>query len=139
VGAMKVNGQTFATVQDGIDALPYPLPAECEGEPCELEFQRTREMNTVRWGPPRAPGREVWEYSEGDDEPHYVRDCTEEEIKEREAAYASAMAEWHRTQGLARTSGPLRDTARVKMTSGVYYEMIGDGKAWFVTARGHER
>lgn len=121
------------------DMLPYPLPPECAGEIDSLDFERRHESSEVRWGPPCPPGHEVWEYSEGDDEPHYVRDCTEKEIAEREAAYEAAMAEWRRTNGLARTRGPIVDECRVKLTDGRYWRLLGNGKdAWVIVEFGHE-
>ncbi len=121
------------------DLLPYPLPAECSGEIETLDYERRHESNEVRWGPPRPPGHEVWEYGEGDDEPHYVRDCTDEEIAERESAYAAAMAEWRRTDGLARTKGPIVDECRVKLIDGRYWRLLGNGKdTWVIVEYGRE-
>ncbi len=135
----EINGVTFTTIAEALAMLPYPLPIECDGEPVALEFARSRDSQLLRWGPPRMPGREVWEYRDGDDEPHYVRDCTEEEIAARNAAYEAELAEWHRTQGMVRTTGPIRDTAKVRMVGGKWYELIGDGAQWYVTAVGHDR
>lgn len=119
-------------------ALPFPIPEECKGEIDVLEYSCRRESQLVRWGPPDPPGREVWAYSDGDDEPHYVRDCTEEEIAEREADFAKAMQQWRDTQGLARTHGPVVHECTVRMVGGRYYRLLGGSEGWHVVEAGFD-
>ena len=117
-----------------VDAvLPCPLPAEIGTDIRALTVSTHDTSTTLRYSPPMHPGREVWEYSDGDDEPHYVRDCTPEELAAREARYREAKAEWTRTLGLLRTKGPPVHVVNVSTELGEF-ELRGDGRAWWVVS-----
>jgi hypothetical protein len=123
-----------------LSSLP-PLPSEIDPALIEeLNFTNRASRSAVRYNQPQPPGHEVWEYYDGDDEPTYVRDCTPEEIAEREAAYAKAYAEWRRNGGVVFTHGSAVYEMSLTLSDGRYYKLTGDGKTgWDIIGEGQAR
>ena len=111
--------------------LPYPLPAECAGVVESFTYSQHPQIEMLHFSRPHPPGHEVWVDHEWGDGLRYDRDCTPEEIAEREESYKKALAKWEATQGMAIVhTGPTVDHAKVTMADGRYYVLVGDGERW---------
>ena len=112
-------------------SLPYPLPAECAGVVESFTYSQHPQIEMLHFSRPQPPSHEVWVDHEWDDGLRYNRDCTPEEIAEREESYKKALAKWEATQGMAIVhTGPTVDRAMVTMADGRYYVLVGDGERW---------
>jgi hypothetical protein len=116
------------------------------GEPFEkfVFMEVDRDVREVRYGPPEKPelSREIWDYD--GDEPHYVRDMTDEEYEVAKEEHKKDLQiwrkmtrEWRRTGGHMFVPGDTTTRGKFETKSGAWAEgelapIVGeDTQQWY--------
>lgn len=98
------------------------------GSPVESwKVTNDRDVVQIRMPPPRPPERGVWEFDD-DDVSHWVRDRTDDEMRQAMADYETANAEWKRTGGLLLQPGPWVVTVNIECKDGSKASGAWDGE-----------
>ena len=117
-----------------LDMLPCPLPPEIDADQIvRLHVSRKNNDRIIRVEPPVHPGYALWVEDE-DGDLRFVREMTLGERFAVDQRYEYAMRDWKKTGGFHRTKGPVTWEAEVDLADYTRFELIGDGRAWFVTS-----